>query len=833
MRLIFRESDISRYSLFSENFYKWSIRKKLLTAILPPVIFIILVTGFVSNWFSSRFLNMALERTTRLQCLAQVHEIESLLERCRIDLITLSQQPANKDNFKNFLSIHKQNGGDFYRELAYIGADTVSRHFLLNVGPSVLELRPDQLSEIKPNPLVIFERIRTLTSGQCYISDVSETYYPLPLDKIGHTLTTVVLRMAIPCLGPEGQPEGFLILGLDVHHLRNILSLFNSSQSPLHVYPRTPELRYAYVFDRQGWMLFQSESFEAKDPVLSTSKIRSGLTGTIGKPGLDTAFRPDPGHESFWKMVVDVQAGNHGVITIDEKGNQTHSLTDNYYLTYAPIRFQSDTKSGKETILGLAYLDRTRLTLAAQIRQYDILFILTILTVIVITAIIYAVNRRITRPILDLAKSVSGIDPLKPLEEIQTPDLDQETTLLKNAINTMITTIAKQLEEIKRRDRHIHIAGQRKKIKLDEETSPAGVASSPPALFNALVGYSPMLESLKSEILKAASISADVLITGETGTGKQLTSEAIHHNSSRRNEPFITINCGALDENLLLDALFGHISGAFSDAKTDRKGAFLAANKGTLFLDEIGNASPKVQQALLRALSAQKVKHLGSDTEIDIDVRLISATNEDLKSLIDRGLFREDLYYRLKVISITTPPLRERKEDIPALVDCFIKEASNRMDKNGIGFSRGALERLKNYNWPGNVRELKNCITRAVAMVESDVIQTEDIRLEDTSGELPIIVTESSPTTLPRAQGRSMSIKISDADLPDLSKRQQKAFPAILQKGEITRQEYQQLIGADLPTRTAQYDLQDLVKKGLLIKSGNGPATRYYPATIS
>ncbi len=161
MRLIFGESNISRYSLFSENFYRWSIRKKLLTAILPPVIFIILVTGFVSNWFSSRFLNMALERSSRLQCLAQVHEIESLLERCRIDLITLSQQPATKDDLKKFLAIHKQNGGDFYRELAYIGADTVRRHFLLNVGPSVLELRPDQLSEIKPNPLVIFERIRS------------------------------------------------------------------------------------------------------------------------------------------------------------------------------------------------------------------------------------------------------------------------------------------------------------------------------------------------------------------------------------------------------------------------------------------------------------------------------------------------------------------------------------------------------------------------------------------------------------------------------------------------------------------------------------------------
>jgi two-component system response regulator HydG len=827
MNLFFRESFATSTSLLSDKFSTWSIRKKLITAILPPVIFIILITGFVSNWFSSKFLNMALERSSRLQCIAQGHEIESLLERSRIDLITLSQQPASKDELKNFLAIHKQTGGDFYRELAYIGIDSARRYFLLNVGPSVTELRPDQLSEIKPNPLVIFEHVRTLTSDQFYVSDIAETFYPLPLDKNGHALTTVVLRIALPCLDPDGNTEGFLILGLDVQHLRNILSLFNSSQSPLHAFPRTPEPRYAYIFDRHGWMLFQSESLEDKGAELSTSKIRSGLTGTIGKPGLNTAFRPDPEHESFWKMVVDVQAGNPGAITIDEKGIQTRSLTDNYYLTYTPIRFQSDAKTGKETILGLAYLDRTRLTLAAQIRQYDVLFVLTILTVIVITTVIYIVNRIITRPILDLAKSVSEIDPLKPLEEIHAPDLDQETTLLKNAINAMITTMANQLEEIKRKDRHIQIAGQREKIRLDEETSPAASASQ--AIINDIVGYGPILESLKSEILKAASITADVLITGETGTGKQLTSEAIHHNSPRRNEPFITINCGALDENLLLDALFGHVSGAFSDARTDRKGAFLAANKGTLFLDEIGNASPKVQQALLRTLSMQKVKPLGSDTEIDIDVRLISATNEDLKSLIDRGVFREDLYYRLKVISITTPPLREHKEDIPALVDSFIKEASLKMHKNGIGLSRGALERLKNYNWPGNVRELKNCITRAVAMVETDVIQTEDIRLEESIGELPIIMMEQ-PHAPYRAQGSGQTRESFNGDLPDLSKRQQKAFPEILQKSGISRQDYQQLIGEDLPTRTAQYDLQDLVKKGLLIKSGNGPATRYYPA---
>ena len=800
-------------------------------SILPPVIFILLVTGFVSNWFSSRFLNSALERSSRLQCLAQGHEIENVLERCRIDLIFLSQYPPSKDEFMKFLTIHKQSGGDFYRELAYIDTDLEERFCFLNVGPSIQELRPDQISEIKPNPLIIFEHIRTLTSGQFYLSDIGETFYPLPLDKNGNSLTTVVLRMALPCLGPEGKIEGFLILGLDVHYLRNILSLYNSAQSPLNAFPRTPEPRYTYIFDLHGWMLFQSESPAEKGAKLSTSKIRSGLTGAIGKPGLETAFRPDPEHKTFWEMVVDVQAGNNGVITVDEQGIQTRSLTNNYYLSYTPVRFQTDAQPGKEIIFGLAYLDRTRQTMAAEIRQYDVMFILTILTVIVITAVICAVNRIITRPILDLAQSVSEIDPAKPFEEIHAPDLDHETTLLKNAINAMIATMTKQLEEIRRKDRHIKIAGQREKIRLDEESSPA--ASSFQTMFNDLIGYGPIIESLKSEILKAASIAVNVLITGETGTGKQLTSEAIHYNSARRNEPFITVNCGALDENLLLDALFGHVSGAFSDAKTDRKGAFLAANKGTLFLDEIGNASPKVQQALLRTLSEQKLKPLGADTEIDIDVRLISATNEDLKSLIDRGIFREDLYYRLNVISITTPPLREHKEDIPLLVNSFIKEASSRMNKKGIGLSRGALERLINYNWPGNVRELKNSIIRAVAMVESDVIQTEDIRLEDSSEELPIIMMEQ-PFSPSRTSGRehSRDVDVSHSVLSDLSKRQQKAFPAILKKDGITRQEYQNLIGEDIPNRTAQYDLQDLVKKGVLIKSGKGPATRYYPADL-
>jgi DNA-binding NtrC family response regulator len=460
-------------------------------------------------------------------------------------------------------------------------------------------------------------------------------------------------------------------------------------------------------------------------------------------------------------------------------------------------------------------------------RQYDILLIITICSALIITMAIILIGRRITRPIFNLAQSVSQLDMSKPLKEISVPELDMETAMLKNAINRMILAMKNQLTEIRLKDRHIQVAEQREKVRLEDELPDMPSHSS--AVLNELVGFGNSLESLKSEILKASSVDADVLIIGETGTGKQLTAEAIHYNSRRRESPFITLNCGALDENLLLDALYGHIKGAFSDAKTDRNGAFLAANQGTLFLDEIGNASPRVQQALLRTLSIQKIKPLGSDQEIDIDVRLISATNEDLKSLIDRGIFREDLYFRLKVISITTPPLRDHKEDIPALVDCFIRDASEKMQKKDIGLSKGALERLKNYNWPGNVRELKNCITRAVAMVESDVIQTEDIRLEEiktngideTKAVTPAPERKTSPKRRPQKKQPPTQVK------KGLNDRQLKALPVIARKGEMTRQEYQQLFGHELTDRTSLYDLQTMVKMGFLKRTGNGKNTRY------
>jgi DNA-binding NtrC family response regulator len=310
----------------------------------------------------------------------------------------------------------------------------------------------------------------------------------------------------------------------------------------------------------------------------------------------------------------------------------------------------------------------------------------------------------------------------------------------------------------------------------------------------------------------------DVLIIGETGTGKQLAAEAIHRLSARCEKPFISINCGALDENLLLDTLFGHVRGAFTEAKTERKGAFLEADQGTLFLDEIQVASPRVQQAMLRAIAVRKIKPLGSDRETDVDVRLIVASNVDLREAIQSGQFREDLYFRLKVITIHTLPLREQKENIPMLARHFLTLQERMAGRAGMGLSKGALSKLMRYDWPGNVRELQNCITRAVVMAERPVIQAEDIPLDvgDWDG-------DPGSGFLPAA------VRSAEADGPaiDLNHRQRKAWTAIMAQGRITRSRYQEIIGGNLPTRTAIYDLQDLVSKGILKKTGSGPATHY------
>jgi len=231
-----------------------------------------------------------------------------------------------------------------------------------------------------------------------------------------------------------------------------------------------------------------------------------------------------------------------------------------------------------------------------------------------------------------------------------------------------------------------------------------------------IIGQSPKMKAIFDLIQTVAPQNSRVLITGESGTGKELVARAIHENSSRSTAPFITINCGAFPETLLESELFGYTKGAFTGANENRRGLFQASHGGTLFMDEIGNMNLAMQVRLYRVLQEGKVRPLGSTEEIDVDVRVIAATNKDLEKAIAAGEFREDLFYRLSVIPLHVPALRDRREDIPLLARHFLESFRNSMSKKIESISPEAMRRLESYDWPGNVRELENTIERAVAL---------------------------------------------------------------------------------------------------------------------
>jgi DNA-binding NtrC family response regulator len=254
--------------------------------------------------------------------------------------------------------------------------------------------------------------------------------------------------------------------------------------------------------------------------------------------------------------------------------------------------------------------------------------------------------------------------------------------------------------------------------------------------FSSIVGGSRALQGIINEVKKIANTKSNVLLLGETGTGKELFARVIHHNSSRRDMPFVPINCSAIPETLLETELFGHVRGAFTGAIATKKGLLGEADGGTVFLDEIGDMSLSLQAKLLRVLEDQAIRPVGSTKAATVDIRLITATNKDLKAQVRSGLFREDLYYRINVISIQISPLRSRKEDIGMLVDHFIAKYSHEMGKQVQDVSSDALSLMTNYPWPGNVRELQNVIERAILISDGTAIGVEHLP-EGMSADVP------------------------------------------------------------------------------------------------
>ena len=348
--------------------------------------------------------------------------------------------------------------------------------------------------------------------------------------------------------------------------------------------------------------------------------------------------------------------------------------------------------------------------------------------------------------------------------------------------------------------------------------------------FDNIIGKSAPMQRIYQLIEKVAPTRATVLITGESGTGKELIARAIHYNSQRRQKPFISVNCGALPENLLESELFGHEKGSFSGAVSLRKGRFELAHQGTLFLDEISEMSPSLQVKLLRALQEMTFERVGGTETLKVDVRIVAASNRNLKIEVAEERFRSDLFYRLNVVHIPLPPLRARRDDIPLLVDHFLRKYTAENATAPHTLERPALAALMDYGWPGNVRELENVIERTVILSSGDCIGLDDLPHEVRSPE----VQDAQAGQGERSGGEVDPGKRSG--FPELEPgerlldsgmkpRQLKALDFVKSRGFITNKYYSQL--NEISERHALRELNEMVELGLINRIGKGRGCRY------
>lgn len=826
-------------------FVNRSMTSRVLLLGLPLLTLVLLLVFLATGRSIEALVNRAIARNAQLQAQAMSLSLEQILTETRNQLLILAAGSMDPKDMVRRLQFRVRAEGLRYREVAFMGTDPSQRYLLLSYGGEIISIPPDIASATVGNPFTSLSAAQR--PGHVQVSQPLEVVYSMvPLNDSVQSIPLYVIRFSTPIYDSQGVFQGMLILSLDLTVLRDAISMFSSSSAPLRTADDETRIRSIF-FDNQGWMLFQSENLEADEASgrLNSDSLRAGFQGEFGRAGFSTAFRPGPNHVNYWSMVSNVQAGHSGQIFLDNSDAWGHENSAVEGVSFAPVTFAANPDSPRTIIGGLAVLDTSFTATRTGIQIIGIYSICLLAGICLLGLGLAWLARSTTKRLRRLSNEVNLRIDSHSSNPLVLPPMPRELEQLKDAINALLHRLRRSEEE------------QLNQQLMQDARWAREPAENMPELDdipdNGLVGTSAAMQDLRANILKAAPTMADVLVIGETGTGKELVSAAIHQASPRANGPFITINCGALDENLLMDTLFGHVKGAFTEARQPRKGAFLTAEGGTLMLDEIGNAAPKVQQALLRALSTRMIRPLGSDEDVPFDTRIIAATNAELLQDAQEGSFREDLYYRLAVITIRTPPLRRRKSDLPLLAVFFLTRAAESQGLPTPRLSRGALRKLQEYHWPGNVRELQNCLTRALAFCENGLIFAENIQLgpDTLPGDIARPERGKLSCPPPRADSRQPhseaaeaaehsavqpapaeseeqgAMPVAEDAPPRLNARLARLLPQIVELGSISRQEYQDMAGKDISMRTAQYDLQILVRLGLVRKEGRGPAQRY------
>lgn len=826
-------------------FVNRSMTSRVLLLGLPLLTLVLLLVFLATGRSIEALVNRAIARNAQLHAQAMSLSLEQILTETRNQLLILAAGSMDPKDMVRRLQFRVRAEGLRYREVAFMGTDPSQRYLLLSYGGEIISIPPDIASATVGNPFTSLSAAQR--PGHVQVSQPLEVVYSMvPLNDSVQSIPLYVIRFSTPIYDAQGVFQGMLILSLDLTVLRDAISMFSSSSAPLRAADDETRIRSIF-FDNQGWMLFQSENLEADEAGgrLNSDSLRAGFQGEFGRAGFSTAFRPGPNHVNYWSMVSNVQAGHSGQIFLDNSDAWGHENSAVEGVSFAPVTFAANPDSPRTIMGGLAVLDTSFTATRTGIQIIGIYGICLLAGICLLGLGLAWLARGTTKRLRRLSNEVNMRIDSHSSNPLVLPPMPRELEQLKDAINALLHRLRRSEEE------------QLNQQLMQDARRAREPAENMPELDdipeNGLVGTSAAMQDLRANILKAAPTMADVLVIGETGTGKELVSAAIHQASPRANGPFITINCGALDENLLMDTLFGHVKGAFTEARQPRKGAFLTAEGGTLMLDEIGNAAPKVQQALLRALSTRMIRPLGSDEDVPFDTRIIAATNAELLQDAQEGSFREDLYYRLAVITIRTPPLRRRKSDLPLLAVFFLTRAAESQGLPTPRLSRGALRKLQEYHWPGNVRELQNCLARALAFCENGLIFAENIQLGPDTLPGDIARPERGKLSCPPARADSRqphgeaaetaespvaqpvpaesedqgAMPAAEDAQPRLNARLARLLPQIVELGSISRQEYQDMSGKDISMRTAQYDLQILVRLGLVRREGRGPAQRY------